>query len=436
MNQKQSNRLRNHDPAEKRRQKKRDRAILTGIIAGAIAGVFSGMWFGSSMASVAWLGILFLNALKMVIVPLVMLSMITGIASLGSIRKVGSFGVRTLVYYMATTSVAVFIGLLLVNWVEPGAGAFAGEGSVPERVAGHENYSITQVLTGFISPNIFRSMANMEILPLIFFSLLFGGILSHMADETQNGPQNNNEENGARKALRLFETLNEAIMRMVHLVLYFAPIGIFGLIAGKIAAVGWENFQAELGKVAKYALTVIGGLAIHGAVVLPLVYRYFTGKNPLLYVKNMLPAIFTAFSTASSSATLPLTIECAEENNRVRPESAGFVLPIGATINMDGTALYEAVAAVFIAQLYGIDLTTGQQAVVFLTASLAAIGAAGIPEAGLVTMALVLKAVGLPLEGIGLLLAIDWFLDRFRTSVNVLGDAFGAGIMEKYLDRR
>lgn len=401
---------------------KREQYILIGIIAGAFLGIISGMLFGESMSGVAWMGTMFLNALKMVIVPLVMLSMITGIAGVGNIRKVGAFGVRTLAYYMATTSIAVLVGLALVNIISPGANADMGVGSIPETIAGSE-HSFKNVLIGFISPNIFKSMANMEILPLIFFSLLFGGILSSLAE---------NDERAA-SALKLFEVFNEVILKIVQLILFFAPLGIFGLIAGKIAAVGWENFQMELFKLAKYVITVIAGLAIHGLLILPAIYWYFTRKNPLTYVKNMLPAIITAFSTASSSATLPLTIECAEENNKVRPESAGFVLPIGATINMDGTALYEAVAAMFIAQIYGIDLTFSQQAIIFLTSTLAAIGAAGVPEAGLVTMALVLKAVGLPLEGIGLLLAVDWFLDRFRTAINVMGDAFGAGLLEKYL---
>jgi Na+/H+-dicarboxylate symporter len=221
-------------------------------------------------------------------------------------------------------------------------------------------------------------------------------------------------------------------MKIVHLVMYTAPLGVFALVASKLgAAGGGDMFLAELLKIGKFAATVIMGLLFHAVVILPAILYFVAKKNPLTYFKNMSPALTTALSTASSSATLPVTLECVEEENKISRRTTLFVIPLGATVNMDGTALYESIAAIFIAQMVGIHLGFGEQVLVFLTATLAAIGAAGIPEAGLVTMVIVLQAVGLPLEGIGMLLSIDWFLDRLRTSVNVWGDSIGAAVVDR-----
>ena len=220
-------------------------------------------------------------------------------------------------------------------------------------------------------------------------------------------------------------------MKIVHLLMLTAPVGIGALIAGRLGdAGGFSGFGPELIRLGKYSATVIIGLSIHGMFVLPLILRFFGQQNVRRYTLNTAPALTTAFSTASSAATIPLTMECVTSGSGVSKRTASFVLPLGATINMDGTALYEAVAAIFIAQIYGIDLSSVQMVVIFLTATLAAIGAAGIPEAGLVTMVIVLRTVGLPLEGIGMILAIDWFLDRCRTTVNVWGDAVGAAVVD------
>ena len=273
---------------------------------------------------------------------------------------------------------------------------------------------------GLIPRNLFRAMAQMEILPLIVFALLFGAALSVLG------------ETGA-PAVRVFSALNDGIMRLVHWVILLAPVGIFGLVAGRLArAGGFSGFGPELLALGKYALTVGVGLALHAFVVLPLALRVLGRRRPLAYARGVGAALLNALSTASSSATLPLTMQGVEEENGVSNRSASFVLPLGATINMDGTALYESVAAIFIAQVYGITLGPGEQLVVFLTATLAAVGAAGIPEAGLVTMVIVLAAVGLPIEGVGLILTIDWLLDRFRTTVNVWGDSVGAAIIDRF----
>ena len=392
--------------------------LLYLMITGILLGIFCGWVFGKSMESVGWLGEMFLDSLKMLVVPLIISSMIVGISGLGDIRKVGKTGLITLTFFMATTGIAVGIGLVMVNLLEPGAAVEMTENKIPEHVADKKAIGITDILKSFVSPNLIHSMANMEILPLILFSLVFGAVLTTLGEP-------------GKQAIAFFDTVNTAIMKIVHLIMYFAPIGVFALIASKLgAAGGGDLFLTELAKIGKYAWTVILALLIHGVLVLPVILYFVTGRNPLVYFKNLTPALTTSFSTASSSATLPVTIECAEENNKVSRKASLFVLPLGATVNMNGTALYEAVAVMFIAQMMGIEMGFAEQMIVLITATLAGIGAAGIPEAGLVTMVMVLQAVGLPLEGIGMLLSIDWFLDRCRTTLNVWGDSVGAAVVD------
>lgn len=389
--------------------------ILTGIFAGGLCGFI----FGEAMLPVKFLGDFFLNALKMCIVPLVMCSIIAGVGNLGDISKMGRKGLTTLVYYMATTGLAVLLGIILVNIIQPGIGAEQGLSASAQKVKDMGDPTILDVVIGMVSPQIVQSMAEMKILPIIVFSVLLGGTLASLGDK-------------GKQAIRLFDTLNDAIIKIIRIIMWIAPLGIFGLIAGRFAEIGGgENFVHELMRLGKYALTVILGLLIHAILILPAILYFFTKINPLTYAKGMANALATAFSTASSSTTLPVTMECAELNNKISKESASFVLPLGATINMDGTALYESVAVIFIAQLYGVDLTLGHMVIIFFTATLAAVGAAGIPEAGLVTMVIVLKSVGLPEEGIGLLLSIDWFLDRCRTTINVWGDSVGAAVVDR-----
>ena len=392
--------------------------LLYLMVAGIVLGIFSGWMYGSSMLAVEWIGEMFLDALKMLVVPLIISSMIVGIAGLGDVRKVGKTGLIALIYFMLTTCIAVGIGLVMVNIIEPGVAVEMTVEQVPDRVAGKEAVSITDILKTFVSPNLVQSMAKMEILPLIMFSLVFGGVLTTLGEP-------------GKRAIDFFDTVNTAVMKIVHLLMYFAPIGVFALIASKLgAAGGGDLFLAELAKIGKYVGTVLSALLVHGFVVLPVILYITTRRNPVTYFKNVVAALTTAFSTASSSATLPVTIECAEENNQISRKSSLFVLPLAATVNMNGTALYESVAAMFIAQMMGIQLGFGEQMIIFVTATLAGIGAAGIPEAGLVTMVMVLQSVGLPLEGIGMLLSIDWFLDRCRTTINVWGDSIGAAVVD------
>ena len=392
--------------------------LLYLMITGILLGIFCGWFFGETMLAVGWLGDMFLDSLKMLVVPLIISSMIVGISGLGDIRKVGKTGFITLVYFMSTTGIAVGIGLVMVNILEPGMSVEMIAEKIPENVSEKETIGITDILQSFVSPNLIHSMAHMEILPLIIFSLVFGAVLTTLGES-------------GKQAIGFFDTVNMAIMKIVHLLMYFAPIGVFALIASKLgAAGGGDLFLVELAKIGKYAWTVILALLLHGVLVLPAILYFVTRRNPLNYLKNLTAALTTAFSTASSSATLPITIECAEENNQVSRKASLFVLPLGATVNMNGTAIYEAVAVMFIAQMMGIEMGFAEQMIVLITATLAGIGAAGIPEAGLVTMVMVLQAVGLPLEGIGMLLSIDWFLDRCRTTLNVWGDSVGAAVVD------
>lgn len=357
-------------------------------------------------------GQVFLKLLRMLIVPLILASMVMGVARVGDIRKLGTLGGRTFVFYILTTFASVFVGLLAVNFIRPGVGAPSIGGSVPDVV--QTKVTIGSILINMIPDNPVAAMANMQILPIIVFSLMLGAILTTIGDK-------------AKPLVDLFDSLNEAMMKLTNVVIKLTPIGVFGLMAVVVAQTGPAIF-ANLGK---YMLTVLLGLAVHALITLPLLLKFVAGVNPIRYVAQVLPALSTAFSTSSSSATLPLTIDCVETKAGVSRAVSSFVLPLGATINMDGTALYESVAAVFIAQVYGIDLSFGQQFLVFLTATLAAIGAAGIPSAGLVTMAIVLNAVGLPLEGIGMILAVDRILDMCRTTVNVWGDTCGCAVIAR-----
>jgi len=285
--------------------------------------------------------------------------------------------------------------------------------SAPTPKAG--DVGLSDLILSLVHPNIIGAAAEMKLLPIIVFCIFFAAALSTLAEQ-------------GKPVIRFFEGLNEAMMTMVEWIMWFAPIGVFALIASKLgSAGGGEAFFNQLAGLAKYAAAVISGLLTH-AVVLSLILLLLARRSVMEYLSHMGSALMTAFSTASSSATLPMTLE-GVKNAGVDNNARRFVLPLGATINMDGTALYEAVAVLFIAQAYGIELGFGQQMVVLLTATMAAIGAAGIPEAGLVTMVIVLEAVGLPLEGIGLILAIDWFLDRCRTTINVYGDAVGAAVV-------
>jgi len=382
--------------------------IFLGIVIGAVWSIAH----PKSAAPFAYMGYAFLNALKLVVIPLIFTTITTSITQLGTLRRFGRLGTNTIIYYMITNCAAVLIGLLAVNIISPGIGMTPPSTDFVAPARGWKDFIDT-----VLPANVISALAENKILPLIWLSLLLGVFL------VRSGKR------GAG-AIDFISLLNEGILKLVRVIVSMAPLGVMGLVIAQVIKHGGgaEIWESLIG-VGRYSATVLCALGFHALIFLPLVFRIVTRRSVWRYGANMGEALMTAFSTASSAATLPLTIRCVEEKNRVKNEVAGFVLPLGATVNMDGTAMYEAVAAIFIAQVYGIELALWQQAVVFLTANLAAVGAAAIPEAGLVTMVMVLHSVGLPVEGIGLILIVDWLLDRFRTAVNVWGDSVGAAVV-------
>jgi len=390
--------------------------IFIALIAGTIL-AFISRSFGFEdfiITRVSILGTIFLRALRMIIVPLIVSSIISGVTSIGSAESFGRLSLKTLTYYISTSLLAILTGLLLVNIIQPGLGAELGLQSLPEDLTANVE-KLGDTLLGIIPLNPLAAMVEGKILPTIFFSLLFGFFITK-APEPYN-----------KQLTDFFQGVFEVMMRITHLIILFTPAGVFAIIAKLVAQTGTDAFIP----LAAYMFTVIGALSIHALITLPSLLYFLGGISPLAHFKAMSAALLTAFSTSSSSATLPLTIDSVENNAGASNKVSSFVLPLGATINMDGTALYECVAAMFIAQVYGVDLNFAEQFIIVLTALLASIGAAGIPMAGLVMMAIILNAVGLPLEGLGLILAVDRILDMMRTSINVWSDSCGTVIIAR-----
>jgi Na+/H+-dicarboxylate symporter len=383
------------------------------IVIAIVLGVAVGLLLGEKAGHIKVVGDIFIRLLKMIIIPLILASMVTGIVSLGDVRKLGRIGLRTFVYYTVTTLLAVLVGLILVNVIRPGVGVDMGAEKEVE-LAEREAPSVVSIVTDVVPENLFWAMAKDKVLSIIFFSLLLGVAISSVGEK-------------GRGLAFLFEAFNAVMMKITNWIMRLAPFGVFALMAYTIGSMGLGVIRP----LAVYMVTVVLGLGIHAIVTLPVLLSAFGRYSPLKFIRDVFSAVATAFSTASSAATLPITMDCVEKNAGVSNKVASFVLPLGATVNMDGTALYEAVAAMFIAQAYGIDLTIWQQVIIMLTATLASIGAAAIPGAGLVTMVIVLKAVNLPLEGIGMILAVDRLLDMLRTAVNVWGDTCGTVVVAR-----
>lgn len=456
----------------------RKELLLVLIILGVLVGFIIGLSVNKSVNDIkdpekkattimliGFPGELFMNMLKLLILPLIVASLITALATLDS-KATGRIGRRTVLYYMGTMLIAVLLGIVLVLSIRPGERSkpegtdeklsrpYRGLDSLLDLLRscfpvnlveaafiqkrtkyktvdpvvneynetirnGTHNYTVLKEEelapgSSMVPAGLEIASRNMNVLGLVVFSIVFGIVLGRVG------------ERGL--PMRAFiESLNEIVMEMVSLVMWLSPIGICSLIAAKLAGMG-DIGQAF--KMLGYLMgTAIAGLLCHGFIILPLVYLIFTRKNPIIYIKNMSDAIFTAYGTDSSAATLPTTMRCVEQNNHVDKRISRFVLPLGATVNMDGTALYEGVCALWIAQLHGISLGAGQVITIILTSMAAAVGAAAIPSAGLVTMLIVLQSANLPTSDVALLWAVDWFMDRFRTVVNILGDAIGAGIV-------
>merc|ERR1719186_22592 len=407
---------------------------------------------------VGFIGDLFLNVLKSLIVPLIIPSLIATIGSM-DLALSGKIGLRAIVYYMTTTVMAVILGVVLVETIRPGAAPDGSKEEIseipkkynntiedtlmdivrncfPENIArstmfqwrteamwpghnGSKNDDTTGALINETDVNTWpfeqKYQDNPNILGLVVVSIVMGVAISAAGEE-------------GKFLLKLFQSISDVMMMVTTWVISCSPVGVLFIVAGQVVEHGDPK---ELEKVAMYFGTVIAGLTIHGFIVLPLIYAAVTRSLPFRFIGNMVEALMTAWGTASSTATLPVTIRCLEQKNNINPIITRFVLPIGATINMDGTALYQAVAAIFISQMYpeAVEMTVGRKVAVAITATAGSIGAAGIPQAGMVTLVMVLETAGLPSESIGLILSVDWLLDRFRTALNVLGDSIGAAIV-------
>jgi len=424
-------------------------ATLAGVLIGIIFGVSLRTreedWSQREVMYVKFIGSLFLQMLKAIIIPLIIPSLIVAVGSL-DLSLSGKIGGRAIAYYMGTTICAVILGIILVTSIQPGKGAEPETNRVVERNITTED-TLMDLVRNLFPPNIVQACTqqvttqlvykpeyeidnktlpkhdwafktsfqdNTNILGLVMFSLVFGVAIASVGEE-------------GKPVLKFFEAFVSIMMKLTSWIINLAPIGVLFLVAGSV--IEMKNPAQIFASLAWYFATVLIGLAIHSMVVLPVIYGVITRSLPFGFIKNMGNALATAFGTASSSATLPVTMDALEQKNNIDPRISRFVLPIGATINMDGTALYEAVAAIFIAQVRGVALDAGKVAAISITATCASIGAAGIPQAGLVTMVMVLQTVGLPSNDVALILAVDWLLDRFRTAINVLGDSLGAGIV-------
>jgi proton glutamate symport protein len=387
------------------------------ILIALLVAILYGLFLTDYAYLLTWMGDLFLRALKMIIVPLIVTSIISGVTNIGDAQNLGRLGLKTFLYYISTSLFAIIIGLALVNLIQPGVGADLGlKKEVPELAASSGN--LWDIVLRMVPTNVFDALASADMLAIIFFSILFGFFITRVDSKPKELLTN------------FFNAGFEVMMKLTSFIIRFTPLGILGIVVG-IVAEQRDNLIVLLGSLGKYFVTVFIGLTIHAAITLPLILRSVGKVKPWKHFQALTTPLLTAFSTRSSSATLPLTIIAVENNSGVSNKVSSFVLPLGATINMDGTALYECVAAMFIAQAYGIELTVIQQIVVVFTALLASIGAAGIPMAGLVMISVILTAVGLPLEGVGLILAVDPFLDMCRTTVNVWSDSCGAVTIAK-----
>lgn len=366
---------------------------------------------------ISWMGTLFMRGLQMVIVPLILSSIISGVANIGNAENLGRLGLKTMSYYLLTSMFAILTGLILVNLIAPGIGADLGLSKTVEGLdVAREDFGKT--LLKIVPTNIFEAFVDNEMLSIIFFAILFGFFITRVS-------------NKSRKTLTdFFNSTFDVMMKITTFIIKFTPFGVLAIVADVVAE-NADNLTELAGSVGMYAVTVLAALAIHATLTLPSILRIIGRAHPLKHLKVMRSVLLTAFSTSSSGATLSLTMQAVEKRGGVSNKITSFTLPLGATINMDGTALYECVAAMFIAQAYGIELSFVEQIIVVVTALLASIGAAGIPMAGLVMISIILTAVGLPLEGMGLILAVDRILDMFRTATNVWSDSCGAVVIAK-----
>jgi len=386
------------------------------ILIALVLAILFGAFLPNQVKYISWMGEIFIRALKMIIVPLILSSIISGISNIGNAENLGRLGAKTILYYIMTSTIAIITGLILVNIIKPGIGADLNLAQIVTLSA--EPDSLGTTLIKIIPDNIFLSLSdNSKMLSVIFFALIFGFFITRV------------EKKYSTLLSDFFTAIFEVMMKVTLFIIKFTPLGIFGLVAEKVAL--QSDLYALMQSMGLYMGTVILALAIHSIITLPAITSIIGKSNSLKHFNAVKTPLITAFSTSSSGATLPLTMEAVENNSGVSNKVTSFTLPLGATINMDGTALYECIAVIFIAQAYGMELSIVQQLIIVITALLASIGAAGVPMAGLVMITIILTAVGLPLEGVGLILAVDRILDMFRTATNVWSDSCGAVIIAK-----
>jgi Na+/H+-dicarboxylate symporter len=389
--------------------------LHTQILIGLVLGAALGPLLGDFAIAIKPLGDAFISLLVMVVVPLVMASLVVGTASLGDLRKLGRIGMKTVGYYLVATAVAVAVGLIAGKLFDPGAGLDESvkasmladyAGVTAEQLARvRDKPSIGDLLVRIIPRNPFQAMVETNFLQIIFFAILFGVALTVMSEERR------------RPLVDVVQTVNDTMIVMVKMVMRVAPIGVFALIAAVAAQFGYGVLVTLFG----YVVITIGAMAFFVVTFYPVSLR-LSGMSPALFFRRFYEVMVFAFSTSSSNATLPINLQVSEERLGVSKEVAAFVLPLGATVNMNGTAIYQGASTIFIAQVFGIDLGLGDLLVVVLTATLASIGAAGVPGIGMVTLTIVLTQLGIPLEGIALVVGVERILDMCRTAVNVTGD--------------
>lgn len=396
-----------------------------------LIGLFLGAALGLTMPAVYqegfdWLnqyvldpaGSIFLRLIMMVVVPLVFLSLVVGVSDLGSPKQLGRMGMKTIAFFLATSAISLTLGIAAALVIQPGTPNLLGEG-VAEEYQPPEAVPVMDTLVNIIPENPIQAMANMEMLQIIAFAIFVGLAMAVLGDKVTT-------------VKSFFTQANDIMMKIVTFVMGFAPIGAFALIASALGEAGW----GAVGDLLAYMLTVVGVLFFHMFVVYSLIVWFLGRMNPLTFFKGFAPAITMAFSLSSSNAVLPLSMKSAQENLGVSKQVSGFVQPLGATINMDGTGIMQAVATVFIAQVYGQNLDLSAMLIIVLTATLASIGTAGVPGVGMIMLAMVLASVGLPAEAIGLIIGVDRILDMMRTSVNITGDAVLAVIVDRSEKKR
>ncbi|MCU7958908.1 MAG: dicarboxylate/amino acid:cation symporter [gamma proteobacterium symbiont of Bathyaustriella thionipta] len=398
-------------------------ALALALVCGWLLRQFPSDFSTSAVTFLAFIGQLFLNALKMIILPLILASMISGIGSISDNHALGRIGGKTLGYYLTTSLIAILTGLLLVNLIQPGI--VDGEPVKPpidrvavaeklQKIEGRGTSDIAEVLLRMVPSNVLAAASdNKKMLGVIFFGLLFGFFMSRIGEKR------------SRLLQEFWHAILDVMLKITDFVMLFAPVGVFALVGKVVASTGFDQFES----VGWFFMTVLLALMIHVFISMPLLLSLVAKVNPLKHFRALTPALLTAFSTASSSATLPLTMESVQKNAGVSQKVSSFVLPLGATVNMDGTALYECVAAMFIAQAFGLELSFTTQFTIVFIALITSIGVAGIPSASLVAIGIILMSVGLPLEAIGMILVVDRILDMFRTAVNVFSDSCGAVII-------